>query len=332
MEFHIKALKGILRARLFSPTPLVLCHRVNYECNLRCVFCPFWRIKEKNPVLEKDEVFDIISQASEMGAVMYNIWGTEPLLRKDLPELLAYAKDNSMRVALITNGVLLDERLDEFSDYLDYLIVSMDGIGETYRRIRGIDAYAKVVKGIESAAALGVKTGINCVLCRYNLGEVDSLVHLSQRLGVTITFEPVHPLSGVPEYEDLRVSGIKEYREAVDKIRALKRKGYRIGNSYIYLELMKNFVPGKNNYRCSVGRFLLLLEPDGRVNIPCSKYGCVGTVKEATLPEIWSSPFAAANRERSRGCSECLFSGFVEASLLYDLRLGAVINFLRAIP
>lgn len=323
---------GILRARFSSPTPLVLCHRVNYECNLKCVFCPFWRTKKKNHVLGREEIFDIISQASEMGSVMYNVWGTEPLLRRDLPELLAWAREHSMRVSLITNGVLLEERLDELAGYLDYLVVSLDGIGDTYRMIRGVDAYGKVVQGIGAAVAQGVKTGINCVLCRYNLGEVDDLVLLSHRLGTTVTFEPVHPLPGVPGYDDIKVAGTREYKQAVDRICALKRKGYRIGNSFDYLRLMRDFTPGKNNYRCRVERFLMLLEPDGRVNIPCSKYGCIGTAKEAALQEIWTSPHSEANRERSRGCSECLFSGFVEASLLYDLKPGAIINFLRAIP
>lgn len=331
MEFHVKALKRILQARFLSSRPLVFCHRVNYECNLRCVFCPFWRVKEKPGALGREEIFDLIAQASDMGSIMYNVWGTEPLLREDLPELLACAKDNSMRAALITNGVLLDKRLDELSEYLDYLVVSVDGIGNTYRKIRGVDMYEKVVQGIKSAVSAGIATGINCVLCRYNLGEIEDMVMLSHSLGATITFEPVHPL-GVPEYDEVKVAGIEGYREAVDKICSLKKEGYKIGNSFSYLELMRNFTPGKNSYRCRVGRFLLLLEPDGRINVPCSKYGCVGTSKEASLKDIWVSPFAVANRERSSGCSECLFSGFVEASLLYDLKPRAVINFLRAIP
>jgi MoaA/NifB/PqqE/SkfB family radical SAM enzyme len=332
MEFHVKALKGVLRARFLSPTPLVLCHRVNYECNLRCVFCPFWRAKNRAAALGREEICGLIAQASGMGAVMYNVWGTEPLLREDLPELLAHAKENSMLVSLITNGTLLEERLDEISGYLDYLVVSMDGIGETYERIRGVDAYEKVVRGIKSAVETGIKTGINCVLCRHNLGEVEDMILLAQRVGATITFEPVHPLPGVPGYEDIKVAGEGSYVEAVEKIHALKKEGYRIGNSFSYLRLMKSFTPGRNDYTCRVGRFLLMLEPDGRVNIPCSRYGCVGTVRESSLQEIWASPYAEANRERSSGCSECLFSGFVEASLVYDLRPGALLNFFRAIP
>ncbi len=331
MEFHVKALKGVLRAKLISPTPLVLCHRVNYECNLRCIFCPFWRTK-KGHALGSEEICDLIRQASDMGAFMYNVWGTEPLLRKDLPELLAYAKENSMQVSLITNGTLLEERLDEISPYLDYLVVSVDGIGETYRKIRGVDAYEKVVQGIKSSATAGIKTAVNCVLCRHNLGEVEDMILLSHRLGTTLTFEPVHPIPEVPGYEEIKVAGLREYGEAVDKIHAFKKKSYRIGNSFTYLRLMKRFTPGQNDYNCRVGRFLLILEPDGRVNVPCSKYGCVGTAKEVTLEEVWTSPFAEANRERSVGCSECLFSGFVEASLVYDLKPEALANFFRAVP
>jgi MoaA/NifB/PqqE/SkfB family radical SAM enzyme len=332
MEFHIKALKGIFKAKLFSPVPLVLCHRVNYECNLRCAFCPFWRKRHDEQVLRREEVLDVINQAADMGTVMYNVWGTEPLLRQDLPELLAAAKEKSMRVALITNGVLLKKRLREILEYLDYLVVSLDGLRDTYRRIRGVDAYDRVIGGIKGAVDAGIKTGINCVLCRYNLKEVEALVKLSGRLGSTITFEPVHPIAGASEYEKLRVSGTRDYRRAVDKILQLKKKGHRISNSYRYLELMRSYTPGKNNYHCRVGRFLLLLEPDGRVNLPCSRYGCVGSIREMRLGEMWTSPKAMANRDESSGCNECLFSGFVEASLVYDLHPQVLLNFFRDIP
>lgn len=89
---------------------------------------------------------------------------------------------------------------------------------------------------------------------------------------------------------------------------------------------MQRYSPEENDFRCCVGRFLLLVEPDGRVNVPCSKYGCIGSFKKESLRELWDSPFAIANRERSRGCNQCLFSGFVEASLLYDLNPSAVVN------
>lgn len=329
MGFHLRALKGLLRARLASPVPLVLCHRINYECNLRCVFCPFWRMKQRGEPLKGEEIRSVIAQAAELGAVMYNVWGTEPLLRRGLPGYLAWAKKLGLRVSLITNGVLLRERLGEIADYLDYLVVSIDGVGETYRRIRGVDAYEKVIQGVEKAVESGIKTGINCVLCRYNLEEVPRLVRLAQELGVTITFEPVHAFEGLDGRWETAVAGSMEYERAVDGIIELKQKGYRIGNSYAYLRLMRRFSPEGNDYRCRVGRFLLLVEPDGRVNLPCSRYGCVGSLREESLRELWSSPFAAANRERSRGCNQCLFSGFVEASLLYDLRPSAIANFLR---
>jgi MoaA/NifB/PqqE/SkfB family radical SAM enzyme len=281
--------------------------------------------------LDEEGIRSLISQAAELGAVMYNVWGTEPLLRQDLPQYLAWAKKLGLRVSLITNGVLLKERLREIADYLDYLVVSIDGVGETYRKIRGVDAYREVLQGIEKAVEAGIKTGINCVLCSYNVKEAPLLVQLAQELGVTVTFEPVHPFEEVRGWEEIEVAGRPEYMRAVDKIIELKREGYRIGNSYAYLGLMRRFSYEGNDFRCRVGRFLLLVEPDGRVNVPCSKYGCIGSFREESLHELWNSPFAIANRERSRGCNQCLFSGFVEASLLYDLKPSAVVNFFRII-
>lgn len=321
----------MLKTRFSSPTSLVLCHRINYECNLRCVFCPFWRQKSRGEILDKTEIYNLIAQAAEVGAVMYNVWGTEPLLRHDLPDCLRWAKKLDLRVAVITNGVLLKDKLSEIIDYLDYLVVSLDGIGKTYCKIRGADAYNRVLEGLEEAAEAGVKTSINCVLCSYNLREVPLITQLAKELGVTVTFEPVHYFEGLPGWEDINVAGMAEYTRAVDKIIELKKKGYRIGNSYAYLRLMRRYSSEGNDFQCRVGNFLLLVEPDGRVKIPCSKYGCVGSVRKEGLRELWNSPFAIANRERSKGCSKCLFSGFVESSLLYDLNPSSLINFFRII-
>jgi MoaA/NifB/PqqE/SkfB family radical SAM enzyme len=329
MIFHITALTRLIRARFSSPTPLVLCHRINYECNLHCVFCPFWREKPRGAVLGKGEVFELIDNAADLGAIMYNVWGTEPLLRADLEECLAHAKCADMRVSLITNGTLLGERFSRLSEYVDYLVVSLDGVGRTYEKIRGVDAYDRVVKGLKTVSESGVKASVNCVVCAYNLRELPLVVQLANDLGMYATFEPVHYFDGLPDWEEIRIKDMEEYRRAVDKLLEMKRAGYKIGNSIPYLKLMRDYSNGENNYTCHVGSFLLQVAPDGRVKIPCTRYGCVGSVRNEELSRLWSSPIAQMNRELSAGCSSCLFSGFVEASLLYDLNPGAIANFTR---
>jgi MoaA/NifB/PqqE/SkfB family radical SAM enzyme len=330
-RFPIWALTGLIKARVLSPTPLVLSHRINYGCNLRCVFCPFWREKPRGAVLEKGEIFGLIDQAADLGALLYNVWGTEPLLRDDLPECLAHAKEVGLGVSLITNGTLLEERFSQISECVDYLVISLNGTRRTYQKITGVDGYDRVMEGLRMAGEGGLKASANCVVCAYNLAELAPIARLASDLGLYATFEPVHPFPGLPEWERVRIQDRERYHMAIDTLLEMKRKGYSIGNSVPYLQLMREYDETRRAYpyTCHVGKFLLQVDPEGRVRIPCQRSGYVGSVRDAGLSEIWDSPFARRNREGSASCSSCLFSGFVEASLLFDLRPGALVNSLR---
>jgi len=123
--------KQILMGRIRG-APLVLCHSINSECNLRCKFCPFWRRPGSGDELLFEEIKALIDQAAALGTIVYNVWGVEPLLREDLSECLSHAKQRGMNNFLITNGMLLEEQTDALAPYLDHLAISIDRIEETY--------------------------------------------------------------------------------------------------------------------------------------------------------------------------------------------------------
>jgi len=134
------------------------------------------------------EIFKMLDEARAFGIGVYNAWTVEPLLRKDLPDILRHAKSLGLVTSLITNGLLLRQRAYELAD-LDYLSVSMDGI-KSYRELRGIDLQ-DVLDGIREAQKAGHEILINCVISGKNLEELEDLVHLAESLGVWISFEPI---------------------------------------------------------------------------------------------------------------------------------------------
>ena len=98
---------------------------VNEYCNLRCIYCmpeegvPF---KNKRKFLTTEEIFKIIGIMSDMGVSKIRFTGGEPLLRKDIPDLVRYATkiSNMNSVHLTTNGLLLPIYLKEL-EIKDYL-------------------------------------------------------------------------------------------------------------------------------------------------------------------------------------------------------------------
>ena len=130
----ILAMRALWQIRV-RKRPFVLSHGVNAQCNMRCKFCEYWKKAGKEPT--KEEIFKLLDDARDFGIGVYNAWTVEPLLRKDLPQIMAYAKKIGMITSMVTNGKLLYERAEELVD-VDYLSVSVDGV-ESYKEIRRMD-------------------------------------------------------------------------------------------------------------------------------------------------------------------------------------------------
>lgn len=301
--------------------PLILSHGINSKCNLHCKFCPYW--KEDRGEMSRGEVFSLLEEAKSLGIMLYNAWTVEPLLRKDLPEILGYAHHLGMITSLVTNGVLLKKRAEELSD-LDYLSVSVDGI-ESYEEMRGVKL-DKVLDGIKEARDREVITVINCVISGKNLDEIEELIHLAQELGVWISFEPLHEYEDIPQevWEDIGIRDMGRYEKTIDRIIELKEEGSPVINSKTYLRIIKSLSP---DFRCHASDIVLDVTSDGRIENCRAHRESLGDIKGG-LDNVWRSSKARRNKI-SMECRGCLFFGYVELSLLYSLKPEVVLNGIR---
>lgn len=270
--------------------------------------------------MSREGIFDFLRKSKELGISVYAVWGTEPLLRDDLGECLEHAKSLGMLNMVITNGTLLKDKLGML-EHCDYLIVSVDGVG-TYPQLRGGDLN-RVVEGTRKARDASIRTSINCVLNNVNLGEVERLVELAEELGVGIVFEPIYEYRSIsPEvWEEYGIRDEQKYRRAVERILEMKKEGRSILNSYPYLEMIRERKP---DFKCKVNETILHLALDGKVE---SCYGVIGDANE-DLEELWKK-WRPQGKELDKNCQGCLFSGYVETSLLFGLDRKVIWNYLK---
>lgn len=307
------ALSALVQMRL-RKRPFVLSHGINARCNLRCPFCEYWR--SPGPQMTSDEIFAMLDDAKSFGIGVYNAWTAEPLLRRDLPAILRHARSLGMVTSLITNGHLLSQRVGELSD-LDLLSVSLDGI-DSYREIRGAPI-EPVLEGIRAAREAGHQVLINCVISRKNLAELADLVGLAERLGALISFEPLHKTAGIEGdfWDDMgiRDADLPEYRRSIDRLIEMKRGKSPIINSVTYLKMVRDQKP---EFRCHAPQIVLPVASDGTIQICRVKKEDLGSVSQG-IARVWESSMELRNKA-VRECEGCLFFGYVENSLLYDLR------------
>ncbi len=158
------------------------------RCNLRCEHCYAAADAEGAPgELSTAEGKGLIDDLAEFGVPVLLFSGGEPLVREDLPELVAYATDRGIRPVLSTNGTLLTrDRVRELKRAgLQYAGISVDGLRDRNDRIRGEEgAFDAAVRGIEACLDVGLKTGLRYTITEHNVADLEGVVDLLADVGV----------------------------------------------------------------------------------------------------------------------------------------------------
>ncbi|ADC64518.1 Radical SAM domain protein [Ferroglobus placidus DSM 10642] len=301
-----KLLKAYVKNNLLRKRqPIVLAHMLTFRCNMRCHYCAYWmwRCDEMSTV----EVKRMIEGAADVGMAVYTATGGEPLLRRDVNEILRKAKDCGLYTMLVTNGLLLEK----FSNLnVDLLVVSLDTLSrEKFRKITGVDALNTVVEAIKKASQ-SVQTCVNVVLHDDNINEIEDLVTFAESVGAGITFEPVSTyFEGCATVDEAKLRG------TIGRILQLKREFRCILNSTPYLNLI---IEGK---RVNCMPYLLLrVNPDGSVISPCYEvdYVTAGNLKNRSLKEIIESEEYAKGCRMAESCRGCYLLCYAEPSMAFS--------------
>ena len=150
----------------------ILPWRCTFACNFNCAHCAS---AGKPPVPDEvgtKDAMRIVEQAYEFGATFFGITGGEALLRKDLFEVIGYARKLGMNPSIITDGRLLnDEAFDKIVRNEVKVSISIDGGETTNDTVRGKGAYLASVGAIER---LSRENLLNCLV--YTLANVNDWV------------------------------------------------------------------------------------------------------------------------------------------------------------
>jgi 12,18-didecarboxysiroheme deacetylase len=191
-------------------------------CNLRCIHCYYTANVRSDPdELATDEAKTMIDDLAAFGAPVLLFSGGEPFLRDDLYELGAYAVERGLRTVISTNGTLIDPdaaaRVKEAG--FSYVGISLDGIGETNDRFRGmVGAFDAALAGIKACTEKGVKTGLRLTLNRHNYEDLNAIFDLleEERIRRACFYHLVYAGRGARiQSDDL---SLEESRDAVDLI------------------------------------------------------------------------------------------------------------------
>lgn len=190
---------------------------LNEECNFRCIYCyPFQdsRLRSKQLTeeryLTKDEIINFVKIASHFGVKHLRLTGGEPLLRKEICEIIGEIQKSKLieDLSITTNASLLGKKILELKDAgLKRINISLDSLNkERFKKITGSNSFDSVMDSIYCAIELGFRIKLNMVaMSDITVDEILQFVRLGFENDIEVRFIEFMPLCGKSWRQELAI-------------------------------------------------------------------------------------------------------------------------------
>ncbi len=289
------------RLRGVKKFPLVLQLEPLYQCNLECAGCG--KIQHPDDILRRRlSVQQCIDAIEECGAPVVSIAGGEPLVHKEIDQIVQALLDRKKFVYLCTNAILMERKLDLFKPHPYFAwSVHVDGLRERHdESVCRQGVFDKAVAAIREAKRRGFRVTTNTTFFTQDDAKSvrDVLDYLNDDLQVdNMQISPAYAYEKAPDQEHFM--GVERTRQIFrDAFSDGRREKWRLNHSPLFLD----FLEGKVDFACTAW------------GIPCYSVfgwqrpcyllsdGYVGSYKELLDTTDWDS----YGRGRNPKCENCM--------------------------
>ena len=307
---YMDALLSMLKSRIITHKPFYLAQAITYTCNSRCKTCTYWRMSKKAHMdMNTEEVFNLLSQAYDCGMRGYYLFGGEPIIRKDVSEILEFAKRKGFITTMNTNASLLKEKAEPLSENLDFAFASLDYPNNYHDYIRGRrGSFDEVVGGVRRLLELG-KTRVTLVttISKLNFDKIEAMARFAADLGVGISYNAVEP-TVQSSFEDGRTDsvvddyglGSGELQEFYETLLRLKREGHPLMESE---QVLRDHVE-KKPFKCHFPKIFVYVSPEGEI-FSCT-YDHTYDLNKGSFEEYFASKLYRDHVKKAEHCNICI--------------------------
>lgn len=275
--------------------PLVMSYNVTRECNMKCSHCYINATDKKlEDELSTAEAKKVIDQIHQVSSPLLILSGGEPLLRKDIYELIEYGSKKGLKMGLGSNGYLIDNAVAKKLKAAGITTVSVSidsSIPAQHDEFRGVaGAWEKSVNACKALRQNGILVQVNTTLTHDNYSQIDDIMTLAESIGV----ENFHLFFLVPTGRGVKLTDIspEKYEEMITNTFAKVHKhrlNVKPSCAPQFMRIaqgmgldMRQWVRG-----CLAGMHYCRIYPNGDVT-PCPYLPIkLGNVKEQGFKDIW---------------------------------------------
>lgn len=284
---------------LLAGKPVLATFQVNLRCNSACGYCDL-PLNVGRYEMTREEIRAVFSSLHRDGVRFVLLQGGEPLLRRDLPEILEDLSMIGFHLTLITNGTKITPQLVERLGRLPLSIsVSLDTLDRAkYRTIRGADQLEQVLEGIAFLKDFPHPKFLTCIVSDVNRADVPAVVRFARDQGFLPVVGAYHWNVGTYGRPDELLMYDQSSAAAVFS-GLLDEELIPPGYLRKFVEDNVSWLRGQKLEPCDAGRYSIAIDASGNVS-PCLAFPSVGNLLELPLDEV----LGRFDREAIATCSD----------------------------
>lgn len=286
---------------------------VTKRCNAKCDFCPYWQEKAG------EELADYAPVIKKFKPVVVSVTGGEPLMRKDIFDIVRGIRPHCHYIGFITNGRLLDE--DKARELVkcgaDHISTSLDYLGVKHDEMRGVKGlYDHLSDLVPTLSSKGYRIVLNTVIMESNLDQILPIAYKAQEWGVQVSYSAYCDIKNDDSDNMVRSKRYSQLMGVVDELKKLKRDLKSVKNSDHYLDGIAPYFRDAAKTNCRAGYRWVQVAPDGHVQ-QCSE-----------LPKVCHFSEYSRKKIKPVTCTKCWYTcrGEAEANPLKPSRLWELIK------
>lgn len=157
---------------------------ITKKCNLSCLHCISAKGSRKE--LETDKALQVVEILSNLGCKEIYLTGGEPLIRKDIFKILERCKEKNIKIGLLTNGTLINNKnIKEIKSFVKEIGISLDGASPGINdKIRGKGTFTKIIKAISIIKNNQIPLSLYVTINNLNIGDIENILKLTLSLGI----------------------------------------------------------------------------------------------------------------------------------------------------